>query len=126
MITVGRSNDSAILRKGGPYYTKRIDKDDFYNLYLNLTMEEVVAVAHRPQDMIKHCQFARVPMYSPYCNELIDGANKMFAPVPGLCYGFNFKAALRPSKDNATNSSPLTTLYGGREFGLQLIVDIEG
>ena len=119
MIPLGSSNDSAILRKGGPYYTKRVDANDFYAAYLNLTMEEVVAIAHNPLDMIKSCQFAGVPMYSPYCSELINGSTKMFVPLFGVCYGFNFQ--------NVTSSvESVSSIYAGREFGLQLIVDIEG
>ena len=43
-------------------------------------MEETIAIAHQPQDLIKHCGFAGVPMYPPYCKELIEGAVKLFSP----------------------------------------------
>ena len=106
-----------MLRKGEPYYTKRVDHNVFNSLYLNLTKEEVVEIAHHPTDMIKNCQFGGYSMISPYCNELIDGTMKMFAPSAGVCYGFNFKNANFPS---------LYSMYGGRGFGFQLVVNIEG
>ena len=80
-------------------------------------MEEVIAIAHQPEDMIKFCEFGSQAMYPPHCTELIQGSFKMFSPTYGVCYGFNYK-----SPDRTT----LYTTYGGGEFGLKVVLDIEG
>ena len=86
---------------------------------MNLTMDEVTAIAHQPHDMIKYCEFGGIPMFSPYCTELVSGSVKMFAPAFGVCYVFNFQKLYE-------NKSSAFSIYGGVEFGLQLVLDIEG
>jgi hypothetical protein len=81
-------------------------------------MDEVTAIAHKPQSMIKYCAFNSIPMSGP-CPDLIRGAVKMFTPAFGVCYSFNFQGL---GSDNVSASS----IYGGGEFGLQLVLDIEG
>ena len=119
LIHLGCANDSRLIEKGGPYYTERVEKNHFYNAYLNLTMDEITAIAHSPQSMIKSCAFNSVPMHGPYCTDLVRGSVKMFTPTFGVCYSFNFQG-LR--SDNV----PAYSIYGGGEFGLQLVLDIEG
>ena len=112
------SNSSELIDKDGPYYTDRIDNNDFYGSYLNLTMEEVIAVAHQPKDMIMHCVVGSVPMLKPFCDELIQGHIKMFTPTYGVCYGFNFNFL-------DETRLPLRSNYAGRDFGLELVLNIE-
>ena len=116
---LGCANDSSLIDKGGPYYTERADQNQFYNYFLNLKMDEVIAIAHRPQSMIKYCAFGGIPTYSPDCTDLIRGSVKMFTPANGVCYSFNFQ---RLGSQKVSASS----VYGGGEFGLQLVLDIEG
>ena len=110
---------SSLIHEGGPYYTKRIGEAEFLNRYWNLTKEEVIAIAHQPQDMIKDCRFNGQAMWEPNCVELVQGLVKMFSPKFGVCYMFNFEGI-------NTNRTSVTSIYGGPEFGLQLILDIEG
>ena len=88
-------------------------------------MEETIAIAHQPEDLIKHCGFAGVPMYPPYCKELIQGNVKLFSPQIGVCYGFNFRNTSRIDTFDLFNGTAYS-MYSGREFGLQLVLDIEG
>ena len=81
-------------------------------------MEETISVAHKPEEMVIFCMVGGIPMMSPYCNDLITGSVKMFAPTYGVCYVFNFK-------DPTGNVPPLRTNYAGRDFGLELIINIE-
>ena len=69
--------------------------------------------------MIKHCEFFGKAMYDPYCSELVQGSVKMFAPAFGVCYAFNFQGV---DGDKVSAYS----MYGGPEWGLQLILDVEG
>ena len=113
------------MQPGGSYFSVPIDEQDFYDVYLNLTMEETIAIAHQPQDLIKHCGFAGVPVYPPYCKELIEGAVKLFSPAIGVCYGFNFRNTSRKEPFDLYNGTTYT-LYSGRQLGLQLVLNIEG
>ena len=81
-------------------------------------MDEVIAVAHQPKDMIMHCVVGGIPMLKPFCDELIQGQVKMFTPTYGVCYGFNFNFL-----DEAR--LPLRSNYAGRDFGLELVLNIE-
>ena len=111
-------NDSKLIEKDGPYYTGKITRNAFYQTYLGLTTDEMIAVAHHPDDMVVSCMVNGIPMLTPYCNDLIQGTIKMFAPTYGVCYGFNFK-------DWKENTPSLITNYAGRDFGLELIINIE-
>ena len=112
------TNDSILIEKDGPYYTGMVDRNDFYQAYLSLNMEETIAVAHQPQNMVISCIVGSIPMISPYCNDLIQGTVKMFVPSYGVCYGFNFKNWMG-------NTPSVSTNYAGRDFGLELIINIE-
>ena len=117
-IFSGCKNDSNLISKGGPYYSKRINPNDFYEAYLQLTMNETIAIAHRPQDMIKGCIFGEYPSLQN-CTELTRGTVKIFSPDYGVCYGFNVL-------DRYTDKDSVYSVYGGPKFGLQLILNIEG
>ena len=43
-------NDSKLIEKEGPYYTDKITRQDFYPAYLDLTMDEMISVAHHPEE----------------------------------------------------------------------------
>ena len=81
-------------------------------------MEDVTAIAHQPEDMIKYCEYGGYRV-KPSCNELINGSVKMFSPATGVCYSFNFVRL-------GGNQMPEMAIYGGEEFGLRLVIDIEG
>ena len=98
---------------------------DFNSVYLNLTMAETMAVAHQPQDLIKYCKFGGIAMYPPYCTELLQGTVKLYSPKIGVCYGFNFRNTSRIDPFGLFNGTAYS-MYSGREFGLQLVLDIEG
>ena len=115
---VGCANDSRLILEGGPYHSKRADKYDFFNAYLNLTKEDVTAIAHQAEDMIKYCEYGGAPV-NPSCDELINGSVKMFSPGTGVCYSFNFRGL-------GGNLMPEAAIYGGQEFGLSVILDLEG
>lgn len=112
------SNDSRGFSEKEWYHSSNAIKSDFYGEYLNLTKDDMIKIAHQPKDMIKSC------MYGGYegslsCNDLINGSVKMISPVTGICYSFNY-LGLEPDRQ----SEP--AIYGGPEFGLQIIIDIEG
>ena len=117
-LSIGCKNDSSLISSKGPYYTKRITQNDFYQVYLKLTMEDVTAIAHQPRDLIKSCIFEEIPMMDN-CSELINGVVKIFSPEYGVCYGFNILG-------NNTDKDSVYSNYGGPKFGLQLVLDIEG
>ena len=81
-------------------------------------MDEVIALAHQPRDMIKTCKFEETPGLSN-CTELMDGLEKIFSPQYGVCYGFNI---LRRNN----NKISIHSSYGGPKFGLQLVLNVEG
>ena len=107
-----------MIEKGGPYHSNRISKNEFYNSYFKLTKEDVIAISHQATDMIKYCEYGGYPT-SQSCDDLIKGSVKLFSPATGVCYSFNFIGV------NKTKMSE-QSVYGGQEFGLQLILDIEG
>ena len=112
------SNNSHGFFEKESYHLSNVIKNDFYGEYLNLTKDDMIKIAHQPEDMIKSC------MYGGYegslsCKELINGSVKMISPVTGICYSFNF-LGLEPDRQSEL------VIYGGPEFGLQIIIDIEG
>ena len=111
-------NFSAQISKGNPYHSDRVDSKSFYDTYLELTQEETFAIAHKPWDMIRKCKFAGFAIH-PSCKELMEGAHQFFTPDFGVCFGYNVH---NRSKDTSLSFS----IIGGRAFGLQLIIDIEG
>ena len=81
-------------------------------------MEDVIAIAHQPQNMIKSCIFNEIPRLDN-CSELMNGVVKIFSPQYGVCYGFNVLG-------NNADKDSIYSNYGGPKFGLQLVLDIEG
>ena len=65
-----------------------------------------------------HCVVGGIPMLKPFCDELIQGQVKMFTPIYGVCYGFNFNFL-------DETRLPLRSNYAGRDFGLELVLNIE-
>ena len=111
-------NFSALISKGNPYHSDRVDSKSFYDTYLELTQEETFAIAHKPWDMIRQCKFAGFAIHPP-CKELMEGVHQFFTPDFGVCFGYNVH-----NRSNETSFS--YSIIGGRAFGLQLIIDIEG
>ena len=109
---------SGLIRKGGLYHSDRVDPKSFYDTYLELTQEETFAIAHKPWDMIRQCKFAGFAT-DPSCKGFIKGTHQFFTPDFGVCYGYNVH-----NRSNDTSFSQ--SIIGGREFGLQIIIDIEG
>ena len=111
------------MGSGEPYETKSTDRDEFYSSYLNLTSNEIEQIAHQPEDMIKHCRI-QSKFGEEQCNALRKGKYKMFTAVYGMCYMFNYVGVDNPyfriNEEQAIKSN-----YGGPEFGLDLIIDME-
>ena len=97
-----------------------IVRDDFLRNYLELDAKEIKQIAHQPGDMIKYCS-----MHGPYgddkCEELRQGSVKIFTARYGVCYMFNHQSHNGRHKE----AKPLRSSYGGPEFGLELIIDME-
>ena len=68
--------------------------------------------------MIRQCKFAGFAIHPP-CKELMEGVHQFFTPDFGVCFGYNVH-----NQSNDTSFS--FSIIGGRAFGLQLIIDIEG
>lgn len=105
------------MGRGEPYEMKDVTTDEFYTNYLNLTAEKLEQIAHQSNDMIKHCSI-RSKLGEEQCEVLRNGRDKLFTTSYGICYMFNYVGT-------DTAITPITSSYGGPEFGLQLIIDME-
>ena len=105
------------MQKDELHLSPQMQISEFYKYYLKLNKDEVEKVAHQPQDMIKYCAFA-AQENTKDCSEFIKGSIKMFSPTFGVCYVYNFKGI-------GTNRPSQASVYGGPEFGLELIFDVE-
>ena len=105
------------MGRGEPYETKEVTKDEFYTSYFNLTAEELEQIAHQSNDMIKHCSI-RSKFGEEQCEVLRTGRDRLFTATYGICYMFNYVGTEKTIK-------PITSSYGGPEFGLNLIIDME-
>ena len=108
------------MSKGGPYFTNsgNITEDTFLEEYLKLDAHEIATLAHRANDMIRHCSIRGVD-WEKKCDKLRLGYNKIFAPHHGVCYAFNMVAY------NRLNSSFQIDNLGPNN-GLVLKIDVEG
>ena len=108
-----------MLKEDGAYYFQDefIDKDGFFELYLELTAHEIATLAHQSKDMIKDCQF-NAPA-NQYCLELMNGSRAIFSPRHGVCYMFNL---VHHDQINASLKSD----WPGPAQGLQIVIDVEG
>ena len=72
------------------YYTPEVNKSElvFRQMYLQLTQEEVMQVAHSPSVMISSCKIFgwEQPVE---CEQLRNGTYPMFNPNYGVCFTFN-------------------------------------
>ena len=89
-----------------------------------LTKEELMAVSHRPEGLIKKCRFATAPEH-PDCQLLKSekgGSHLVFNYYTGsLCYTFNFDPDV---PINGPDRPIVTSAILGE--GLDLLLDIEG
>lgn len=104
------------------YFSPPIKEEDFFKYYLNLTKEELLEVAHKPNQMISMCKFAGVRLPSDQCTKLMTdgGYVKTWTPRFGVCYTYN-AFPLDGKKVKMSMS------YGsGISSGLTLILDTDG
>ena len=86
------------------------------DLYLKLKADEMMKIAHQPQDFIMLCKLGGFE--NPMCrNYTLTGGTVAFSPVRGVCYSINSKA---PTGEDLTISSDI-----GRSSGLKIILNIE-
>ena len=90
----------------------------FFNAYLNLTAAQLISLAHQPRSMIRRCHI-HGENAAAKCNQLMDGAIKIFTPKHGVCYKFN-----SVHKDRLNES--LTVDNTGPDNGLHLQIDVQG
>ena len=90
----------------------------FFNAYLNLTAAQLISLAHQPRSMIRRCHI-HGESAAAKCNQLMDGAIKIFTPKHGVCYKFN-----SVHKDRLNES--LTVDNTGPDNGLHLQIDVQG
>ena len=102
-----------------PYLIEDTDmkSDQFVQKYVRLDEVAIYSIAHQPHDMIKSCKM-RGRNGDEKCDELIKGGARVFTTRFGICYMFN-PVAIKSTK------SALVSNYGGPNFGLELIIDIE-
>ena len=91
--------------------------DRFVQKYIKLDEGAIYGIAHQPQDMIKSCKM-RGRNGDEKCDELTKGGARVFTTRFGICYMFNPVAAKSTKRALVSN-------YGGPNFGLELIIDIE-
>ena len=111
-------NGTYLMGSGEPYHTDEVTEEEFIDTYLTLNGREIRQIAHQPEDIIKHC---RMPskLGVEKCKEVQGRTMSFFTPKYGICYIFNFVG-------KHENRIGLTSNYGGPQFGLELILDIEG
>ena len=90
----------------------------FFNAYLNLTAAQLISLAHQPRSMIRGCHIHGENAKAK-CNQLMDGAIKIFTPKHGICYKFN-----SVHQDRLNES--LTVDNTGPDNGLHLQIDVQG
>ena len=109
------------------YYLSNYSKSHLNDMYLKLTRTELLEFAHHPSEFIVKCTIGRTINNDNYNQMMVSACDQfknsntyaLFSPAHGVCYTFNFQG---------TNSSmqPLFSFYPGEEYGLRLILDIQG
>ena len=81
-----------------------------------MDLSDRLAIGHQPSDMFKKCSFGSQGDESIDCKRLISANSQpIFSDNYGVCYVFNF----------GVNGSAIT-FNPGRQYGLKLLIDIEG
>ena len=110
---------SDLISSDGPYFSESdVTETAFFNAYLNLTAAQLINIAHQPKSMIRHCHILGENANTK-CNQLMEGAIKIFTPKYGVCYKFN-----SVHKDRLNES--LTVDNTGPDNGLHLQIDVQG
>ena len=95
---------------------KEKKKDVLIDLYKKLTADEMLKIAHQPQNFIVLCQQAYFDV--PICkNYMSTGGTAVFSPIRGVCYSMN----LQPPSGQELSQN----LEFGSLVGLKIILDIE-
>ena len=90
-----------------------------YDIYMNLTEEEMTEFGHRPKDMIKECRWDGE--VNEMCEDFMThGGTRVFVPKFGVCYMINFEG-----RDHTNKYGELRTHVAGADHGLRLILDIQ-
>ena len=99
------------------HYAPAADKAEFTQLYMRLNREEVVRVAHQPQDLIKYCMMGGA---TEECQAFTNhGGTLVFSSNVGVCYSFNYQGVNR-------SHLPVRSQVQGTYGGLTLVLDVEG
>ena len=89
--------------------------DWFLRKYFQLDAGAINHVAHQAQDMVISCKM-RGRDGDKKCEELMKGHGAVFTTRYGVCYMFNAAAK---------NGGSIVSNYGGPNFGLELLIDME-
>ena len=89
--------------------------DWFLQKYFQLDADAINQVAHQAQDMVISCKM-RGRDGDKKCEELMKGHGAVFTTRYGVCYMFNAAAK---------NGGAIVSNYGGPNFGLELLIDME-
>ena len=89
--------------------------DWFLQKYFRLDADAIYHVAHQAQDMVISCKM-RGRDGDKKCEELKKGHGAVFTTRYGVCYMFNAAAK---------NGGTIVSNYGGPNFGLELLIDME-
>ena len=92
---------------------------EFVRTYLKLKLLEVIAIAHKPETMIKKCTFLGNDQH-PACNLFKDIGVRFLTSDFGVCYTFNFGPYLSSLGLN------FDMIVANLLYGLRLEIDIEG
>ena len=92
----------------------------FYDIYVELTADEMDELSHRPEDMIKDCRWNGE--INEICKHFMEkGGTHIYVPKFGVCYVINFKGLNHFNPD----FEELKANAAGPDHGLRLILDIQ-
>lgn len=106
------------------FFSPAVNDDDFFDLYLNLTTEELVSIAHKPNQFILKCSFQGTMYPGDQCSKLKnDGGYAIaFTPRFGVCYTWNTNNTL----DKASKIQLAKSMGPGMSNGLTLLLQADG
>ena len=91
------------------------------NLMAQLTADDLLKIAHQPNQLIRSCTFSG--MVDVGCYNFQNGSIRLINPLFGVCYSFNYHP---PKKfDSHIPYDPKITSFSGQHFGLELEIDVE-
>ena len=94
----------------------------FYDIYVELTADEMDEFSHRPEDMIKECHWNGE--VNDICKDFMTkGGTHIYVPKFGVCFVINFKG-LHHNRFT-TEFEELKANAAGADHGLRLILDIQ-